>query len=208
MTATKAETDIPPEILDVYQIARAVSVETRQQVHCDLDGLVFDPPAARVGRASSPSVPPGRPPAARLWLQPGDLLPEPGRNICGPCGARTKALLAAVADLAEFTPEYEPHELEIPVGIAQRMGWRRDRTFHTWTPTAASVARLDELRVKVRLKLIELDSLYEAFPDPLAHACSPWRRGLQLTSCRPRLPRWLLRGARSWSEGSEAAAAA
>ncbi len=167
MTATKAETGTPPEILDVYHIAREVSRETRQMVASDLDGFVFDPPASRWDSIIAERVAEGH--QQRAVAATRQLLARTRPECIRAVQRTTKALLKAVADLAEFVPEYEPHELELPASIAKRMGFRRrDRTFYSWTPTAASVARLDELRVKVRLRLIELDSLYEDFPDPLA----------------------------------------
>jgi hypothetical protein len=48
--------------------------------------------------------------------------------------------------------------------------------YTTWAPTADSVARLDELRARVRVRLIEAESLFEWYDSPASRLLAVMRR--------------------------------
>lgn len=85
-------------------------------------------------------------------------------------------LLEALGDLAAWCPEYAQRTLVVPERVARRVWGGSGFRTRTWSPTAESVTRLDELRAVVYVRLVEVQELFADHPDPLARVCTVARR--------------------------------
>lgn len=157
----------PEQIQAIYQTAMVISRDTRARVAADLAG--------------APSVLPDR-----LWGAIIDSRRQAG--VCAKLAAAGKQivrasnptsrryvsravrnLIAAVRELGEFHPKYV-EQVEVKSEASGETVARR------WKPTVASVARLDDLRKIVRVRLIEVDSMFDVFEDPMARLLSVMQR--------------------------------
>jgi len=97
-----------------------------------------------------------------------------------------EGLVAAVEELAAFVAEYRIGELVIPEAIARRLWDGGEDRSPIWTATVESLARLDGLRQRVRVRLIEADELFRQHPDPLSRLCAVAARVSEVVLPPPR----------------------
>jgi hypothetical protein len=158
----------------IYRLAVVYSRETRGQVVADLDGLNLDAPERwreLVNQRSKDG-------SSRTLRAAGRSLVKLASDPAKPYVRRAvKKLLDAVKDLAEFRPDFAEQEQVVPAAVARRLSLGRGAVaVATRRPTAASVARLDELRNGVRVALIHLDELFERYDTPAARFLAVARR--------------------------------
>lgn len=149
----------------IYEVARAISRDTRARVQSEVAEVLLRPPLNAwemiiEGRRQS-GLHGTLSTAGKSLVQYAN---EPSRPFVK---RAVKNLLTAVEELREYRPEYRPCERILPAADAHECGLSDGPvSYSTWAPTAASVSRLDELRDRVKVKLIELRSLFEWHNDP------------------------------------------
>lgn len=158
-------------IADIFAVARAVSVETRARVREELADFLVARPTAAWGELIEQRRKNGT--CVRLAAA-GKRLVRLSVAESRPFVTRAaKNLIRAVRDLAEYRPEYGEKVHVVCADDARELRLSQaETTFATWTPTAASVARLDELRDVVKVKVLELRSLFEYHTDPVSRFLS------------------------------------
>lgn len=185
MSAT-AEPPAMEHVRDIYRAAWEVSHESRQELASDLHGPSHDDPERRWGDI------------LRRREQAGvsAAVQRAGRQVVRVAGAGDRGravrravnnLVAAVAELASFTPEY---------GVGEQYVWELGEWLTCYYPDEDSAARLDELRALVHVRLVELDELLKHHPDPMARVLAVLRRiavRLVPTAEGVRVGRWLER---------------
>jgi hypothetical protein len=157
----------------IYRTAVTYSRESRDCVREHLAGLQFDRPAGvwreMIGQRKTGSA------TKTLKVAGQAIVNLASETHVKHVRAAVKDLLTAVNNLAEFVPTYYRMRNTIPAAIRARMACG-DGEFVTWEPTAESVAELDRLRNVVRVRLIELDSLFMSYPDQLARVMDVAKR--------------------------------
>lgn len=169
----------------IYQTAREVSHETRRELAGHLAGGTYSDPRPRwehvlAGRA-------GRGVAQKATTAGVQVVraaaAQPGRAV----RLAVRELVRAVEELTAFVPRYDEWT---------QYDEHLERDVALYWPTAESVEHLDLLRQRVYVKLIELDSLFREYPDPLGRVLAVARRiavKLLPTAEAARVTRWVER---------------
>lgn len=159
----------PEPVNAIVSYAVQCSVETRERIAQHRHGILFDRPAAdwrdtieeraaeleRVLTEGGAELVAAVVPAARQYVRLG-----------------VDEAAAAVRELATYVPRYASRPLTFS---APSIGIERCEV-KVFEPTDATLAKLDELRAVARLKLLELQSLFEEHASPLARILSVGRR--------------------------------
>ena len=165
----------PQAVSDIYNVAVTYSRVTRELIASDAGDFLFAAPVNRWRKIID----------QRQAAPPRTTLTAAGRAVVKLASPSARKyvrravgnLLASVDELAAFVPEYAPLEHVVSAEESQELSLGETAmSWHTWTPTGASAARFDELRAEVRVRLVELSSLFEEYPDPLARVLSVMRR--------------------------------
>ncbi len=151
----------------IFAVARSISMETRARVREELDDLLICRPVAVWGELVERRRKNGT--CATLATAGKQLVRLSVAEARPFVNRAAKNLIRAVRDLAEFTPEYGERLHVVAAEDARELRLSRYAvTYTTWTPTDASVKRLDELRDRVKVRVIELRALFEYHPDPMS----------------------------------------
>lgn len=175
----------------IYRAAREVSWETRGELASSLAGLNLIDPAERwediIRRRTEGRLTQG------VRAAGGKVVNLAGAGELGRAVRRAvRNLVEAVGELAGYRPGFETVEIELR-DLPPEWGIGPGASVTEYRPTPASVARLDELRQAVFVRLVELDELLRDHPDPIARVLAVLRRiavRLVPTAEGARVARW------------------
>lgn len=156
----------PQPVSEILNVAVAYSREAREQVSADLAGVIVGRPEdvwremVERHRKRGPVI---LRRAAQAVLNAVDPVARPY------VGHAVRALVSAVSELVSYRPDYDRESHVMPAAVAERMGFGPgELTYRVSVPTAASVARLDELRERVKVAYIHVEALFIKFDTPAA----------------------------------------
>lgn len=170
-----ATAEVPQPILDIYYVALAIRNETCDRVSQDAGDFLFFHPERQWRELIE----------SRRNSEACDVLTTAAKNLVRvaddelrPFVKRAaRRLLDSVRALASYQPGYieRVHVVEASEARALRLS-NHAVSYNYWTLDTASLARLDELRSEVYVKLVELEALFKDYPDALSRVIAVARR--------------------------------